>query len=155
MISIFFQFFFVILNWHHKHFTHKFLKKEKDQNCSSKSPRVSRRGTVFALLQMPSKCSLALSLKGGFSAPDKANKKTKRWSRSLLAICYATKGRSKHPLFLFPPWGLHSSSHSAILKQIQSLQWYLIMFWAVRNQRRQETCSKLVNVFICYFDWFL
>lgn len=43
MISIFFHFFFMILNWHHKRFTHKFLKKEKDQNCFSKSPRVSMR----------------------------------------------------------------------------------------------------------------
>lgn len=110
MIGIFFGSFLVILNWHHRRFTCKFLKDEEDQNCCSKTPTLSRRGTVLALLQMLCKCSLALSLKGGFSAPHKTKNKNKRRSRNLLAICYGTKSRSKPPCFFFP---LECPTHQA------------------------------------------
>lgn len=110
MISIFWGSFFVILSRHHRRFTRKFLNQE-DQNRCSKTPRLSRWGAVFALLQVPCQCSLALSLKGGFSASHTTSK-NKIWSRNLLAICYATKGRSKHPCSLFP---LECPTHQAIV----------------------------------------
>lgn len=115
MISIFFCYFFLILNWHHRRFTLKSLRDEENQNCCSKAPRLSRTGAIqtgaiLALLRMPCKCSLALGLKGGLTAPHKTTKKNKKWN--LLAICYAAKGRYKHPCSLL---SLECLTHQAMV----------------------------------------